>query len=168
MKQTDNTPRIYVGTYAKYNNGSLAGAWLDLDDYADHDEWVEAIAELHKDESDPEYMFQDHEGIPDQYISESGLISEYWDYKELLDNTHLDKEAVDAGLSLGIPLDNIEDAYYGHYESDTELGREYIDSTGMLDAVPESLTYYFDYEAFGRDYAQNFSEEAGHYFTDNR
>ena len=24
MKQTDNTPRIYVGTYAKYNNGLLS------------------------------------------------------------------------------------------------------------------------------------------------
>ena len=24
--------RVYVGTYAKYNNGSLYGAWLDLSD----------------------------------------------------------------------------------------------------------------------------------------
>jgi hypothetical protein len=30
----EHTPRIYVGTYAKYNAGSIAGAWLDLDDYA--------------------------------------------------------------------------------------------------------------------------------------
>jgi len=167
MKQTDNTPRIYVGTYAKYNNGSLAGAWLALDDYADHDEWVEAIAELHKDESDPEYMFQDHEGIPEQYISESGLDSDYWDYRELLDNTDLDKEAVDAGLSLGIPLDKLEDAYYGYYEDDTDLAYEYIESTGMLSDVPESLTHYFDYEAFGRDLAMDFSEEEGHYFNNN-
>ena len=27
-------PRIYVGTYAKYNAGSIAGQWLDLEDYA--------------------------------------------------------------------------------------------------------------------------------------
>ena len=26
---------VYVGTYGKYNNGSLFGAWLDLSDYAD-------------------------------------------------------------------------------------------------------------------------------------
>ena len=25
--------RVYVGTYAKYNNGSLFGKWLDLSDY---------------------------------------------------------------------------------------------------------------------------------------
>ena len=28
-------PRIYVGTYAKYNDGSIAGKWLDLNDYED-------------------------------------------------------------------------------------------------------------------------------------
>ena len=27
--------KVYVGTYAKYNNGSLSGAWLDLSDYSD-------------------------------------------------------------------------------------------------------------------------------------
>lgn len=26
--------RVYVGTYGKFNNGSLFGAWLDLSDYA--------------------------------------------------------------------------------------------------------------------------------------
>lgn len=26
--------KLYVGTYAKYNNGDLFGAWLDLDRFA--------------------------------------------------------------------------------------------------------------------------------------
>ena len=30
--------RVYVGTYGKYNNGSLFGAWLDLSDYSDKEE----------------------------------------------------------------------------------------------------------------------------------
>ena len=42
--------RVYVGTYGKYNNGSLFGAWLDLSDYADKEEFYEACRELHKDE----------------------------------------------------------------------------------------------------------------------
>ena len=29
---------IYVGTYAKYNAGSLFGKWFDLSDFADKDE----------------------------------------------------------------------------------------------------------------------------------
>lgn len=31
--------RVYVGTYARYNNGSLFGKWLDLSDYSDKDEF---------------------------------------------------------------------------------------------------------------------------------
>ena len=30
--------KIYVGTYAKYNNGSIAGEWLDLLNYENFDE----------------------------------------------------------------------------------------------------------------------------------
>ena len=41
--------RVYVGTYNKYNNGSLFGKWLDLSDYSDMDEFLEACRELHKD-----------------------------------------------------------------------------------------------------------------------
>ena len=33
---------IYVGTYAKYNAGSLFGKWFDLSDFADKDEFLEA------------------------------------------------------------------------------------------------------------------------------
>ena len=39
--------KVYVGTYAKYNNGSLFGAWLDLSDYSDKEEFYEACRELH-------------------------------------------------------------------------------------------------------------------------
>ena len=50
--------KVYVGTYAKYNNGSLSGAWLDLSDYSDKEEFYEACRELHKDEEDAEYIPQ--------------------------------------------------------------------------------------------------------------
>ena len=35
--------RVYVGTYGKYNNGSLFGAWLDLSDYSDKEDFYEAV-----------------------------------------------------------------------------------------------------------------------------
>ena len=57
--------RVYVGTYGKYNNGSLFGAWLDLSDYSDKEDFYEACRELHKDEEDAEYMFQDWENVLD-------------------------------------------------------------------------------------------------------
>lgn len=38
------TARVYVGTYAKYNNGSIKGAWVDLEACASHGDF---IAECH-------------------------------------------------------------------------------------------------------------------------
>ena len=35
--------RVYVGTYNKYNNGSLFGKWLDLSDYSDKDEFFGSV-----------------------------------------------------------------------------------------------------------------------------
>lgn len=65
------TPRLFVGTYAKYNNGSNEGEWLDLDDYNDSEEFLDACAKLHDDESEPEFMFQDYENIPESLYHES-------------------------------------------------------------------------------------------------
>lgn len=57
--------KVYVGTYKKYNNGNLAGAWLDLADYETYADFLKACKATHKDERDPEYMIQDAEGFPD-------------------------------------------------------------------------------------------------------
>lgn len=78
--------KLYVGTYAKYNSGSLSGAWLDLDKYANADEFEAACRRLHRDESDPELMFQDVETDPgcdwqEGLYSESSIPREYWSLK---------------------------------------------------------------------------------------
>ena len=82
--------KVYVGTYGKYNNGSLSGAWLDLSDYSDKEEFYEACRELHKDEEDAEYMFQDWENMPEGLIGESWISENFFalrDAVEDLDDT---------------------------------------------------------------------------------
>lgn len=69
---------VYVGTYAKYNSGSIAGKWLKLADYANKAEFLKACYEVHKDEEDPELMFQDYENVPSWMISESSIDAEIW------------------------------------------------------------------------------------------
>jgi len=91
--QSSVEPRVYVGTYAKYNDGSLKGKWLNLNDYADHEEFMEACRDLHKDENDPEIMFQDYEGFPDGYYNESSVSAKLWDWLELDDEEKLVVEA---------------------------------------------------------------------------
>ena len=56
---------VYVGTYKKYNSGSIAGGWLNLADYASYGDFLKACGKLHKDERDPEFMIQDSESFPD-------------------------------------------------------------------------------------------------------
>ena len=78
--------RVYVGTYGKYNNGSLFGAWLDLSDYSDKEEFYEACRELHKDEEDAEYMFQDWENVPECLIGESWISENFFTLRDAVED----------------------------------------------------------------------------------
>ena len=40
IANSDSSPKVYVGTYGKYNNDSLKGEWFDLEDYSDYDEFI--------------------------------------------------------------------------------------------------------------------------------
>ena len=158
------TPRIYVGTYAKYNNGSIQGEWLDLDDYNDKSDFIQACLELHDDEEDPELMFQDWENIPDLFISECSIDPDFWDYM----NCDRDEDAKAAYLWCFGEWDesDFDERYRGQYDSFTELAEQLLDETGELEAIPENLRYYFDYEKYGRDLqlGGEFCEHDGHYF----
>ena len=70
MKNTIDAA-LYVGTYHKYNGGSIAGKWVKLSQFSDAAEFLQYCAELHNDEEDPEFMFQDFEGFPDSLYSEA-------------------------------------------------------------------------------------------------
>ena len=78
--------RVYVGTYKKYNEGNLNGAWLNLDDYDTYGDFLKKCGEVHFNERDPEFMIQDCEGFPDgldcmEWLSES----EFNDVKKAMD-----------------------------------------------------------------------------------
>lgn len=65
--------KCYVGTYGKYNGGSIDGAWLDLDAYETYADFVKACRSLHKNEHDPEFMIQDWEGLPDGFPAQEWI-----------------------------------------------------------------------------------------------
>lgn len=51
-------PAIYCGTYKKYNEGSLFGAWLDLRTFDSYEEFIDVCKQLHADEEDPGLCFR--------------------------------------------------------------------------------------------------------------
>lgn len=62
---------LYVGTYRKYSEGRIYGAWIDLESVCDADEFFSVFRQLHSDEKSPEFMFQDFQGFPEELYHES-------------------------------------------------------------------------------------------------
>lgn len=148
----DDSPRVYVGTYAKYNNGDLTGQWVDLDQFSDYDDFIEYCKEeIHGDQEDPELMFQDYEGFPEQYYGESSLDPELWDYIDKINE--YDKEDIDAILDYGHNIDQIEDFIIVEGYDDSDLGTYVVNDIdgGVGNLDQNTLENYFDYDGYGRD-----------------
>ena len=150
----ENSPSLYVGTYGKYNGGSIDGAWVDLSTFSDVDEFFEFCAAIHSDEADPEFMFQDYQNFPRSLYSEcmnredlEKIISLYTDYSDD------ERDAIfeywdehDASADAQSIINNL--VYSGDFDDyANEMADELI---GDEDSV---LTRYFDYSAFARDLA---------------
>ena len=145
------TPRVYVGTYAKYASGSIAGQWLDLDDYADADAFAEACAKLHKNEADPEFMFQDYEGFPKAFYSESSINPELWEWLELDEDDRELLEAYQEAIDAEGTIEQARDAFHGVHDSEKDFAAELAEETGGLENVPQWLQCHIDWEGVARD-----------------
>lgn len=156
--------RIYVGTYGKYNSGSLYGAWLDLADYSGKEEFYDACAELHKGEHDPEYMFQDWEGIPERFISESGLSPDYWEYRDMVEDSYLDADVWEAAEDAEIAPNDVEEAYSGRYSTDEDFAYDMAEQLGELNESAGWPHSCIDWERAARDLMWDYTESNHHYF----
>ena len=150
-------PAIYVGTYGKYNNGSIAGKWLSLDEYDTEEKFYDAARKLHKNEHDPELMFQDFENFPRAFYGESGCDERLWEWLALDKHDH---EIVLSWLHQVGGTDSIKyilDSFIGSADSWSKYVENYVDETGVLNEIPDHLQVYFDYDSYGRDLRHDFT-----------
>ena len=149
----DGEPSVYVGTYGKYNDGSLCGLWIDLSSFSDYHEFIDFCKAIHADEEDPELMAQDYEAFPRQWYNESFMSEEDFDhiqeYTELCDK--YDVDAVDDYMEFADELDNFEEAYCGEWDSEEDFARHIVEECWDIERTMGDLSRYFDYEAFGCD-----------------
>ncbi|GLU54936.1 antirestriction protein ArdA [Dyadobacter frigoris] len=184
MKNLENAPKIYVGTYGQYNDGSLFGKWFDLSNYTDTKEFYKNCYEYHRNEFLPELMFQDWENIPDFLISEYSLHEDTFKYFETIDE--MGEERAKAfeiycssivswplnGNDLDETRQEFEDAYRGYFSGsmkgpELEFIYQYIEESGMLADAPKLLKRYFDYKSFAKDlFLDGYSQYEGHVFRD--
>lgn len=161
--------RVYVGTYKKYTEGSLFGKWLLLSDYISKEDFYEACHELHNDEDDPEFMFQDFENIPRSLIGESWMSDNLFDvinaisdmsndqvepFMIWLENGHHDISSED----INDLINSFESDYIGKYDDEEDYAYKLIEER---DDLNDFAKQYFDYEAYAKDI---FLED--HWFAD--
>lgn len=162
-------PALFVGTYGKYNAGSLDGMWVDLTTFADYDDFIGFCTLLHHDEADPEFMFPDYENFPRDLYSESMSRK---DFEELMTYCELNdgqREIMDAyirlfGLYKGLTFEHVEDLYEGKWD-DEEAFAEYLLDECCFDDLSDLARTYFDTRRFARDlFLEDYDMVDGHVF----
>ena len=163
---TENNPRIYAGTYGKYNSGSIFGKWFDLTEYKNLKEFYNALKDYHKNEYDPEFMFQDYENIPTCLIGESWIHEEIFDYIEEIQKGNICYEVFNDFLSdyYSFDFDSISEAiekaqerFLGNFNSLREYAEEELDRiTEEFEAIngielPYSIKSNLNYDGYKID-----------------
>jgi antirestriction protein len=137
------TPRIYVADLEAYNNGRLTGEWLDLADYNDADELMDAIQDVLKKSGGEEYAIHDVEYVP------RSMYSEYMgkrDFEELY-------EMMDLAKQNDLPLEVVQeivsqfsesavDDFYGKFDSAVDFAEQLVDEMGIESF--NDFEYYLD------------------------
>ena len=164
-ENADDCASVYVGTYHKYNCGSLKGAWVNLESFDDEEELMEFLHRLHADESDPEFMIQDYMNFPRRFYSESMNKD---DFAKLFEWLNLDEEKREMCEEYWDEIDESESVEH-IVESCVYSGNsnDYFDELAdeaMGDAY-EFLRNYFDYESWRRNCALDYNVTSNYVFT---
>ncbi|GAB5458327.1 MAG: antirestriction protein ArdA [Henriciella sp.] len=144
-------PRIYVACLASYNNGRLHGAWVDAGQ--GEDQIWKGVHEMLVASPDPhaeEWAIHDYDGFDDAYISEYACLEHVCALAEFI----FEHGTLGAKLynHFGGDLSQASAAfndYAGEYTSVAEFAEQLTGDAGP--EVPDSLQYYIDWQAMGRD-----------------
>jgi antirestriction protein len=163
-----NYPNIYVGTYNKYNNGSIAGEWVDLSNFDNLEDFYTYCKELHSDEVDPEFMFQDIEYDHFDLISESYIDSKIYDIYSELESNNIDIELFSEWVKHTgyeyTDIDTFQESYQGEFKDDEDFAYETAYSLGLIDHKSTWPNNCIDWDHAARELMYDHFQINGHYF----
>ena len=152
----DDTPRIYVASLADYNAGRLHGRWIDCD--KEVEDIRQEIAEMLAKSREPiaeEYAIHDYECFDPVHLREYEDLERVAEIAKLIgEHRELIAHVVEhcGGLD---QLDEakrlIDEEYAGEWKSFAEWAEDFLEDTGQLENVPESLRFYFDFGRYAHD-----------------
>lgn len=161
---TTVTPAVWTGCLYCYTAGHLVGDWFDA---LDADQVT--LADVHKgtDRLTPqceELWVFDHE-----YLPVSGEMSPMdaavWvrEINAVVEHLRPAYYAWIKGADYSDPDDpcisDFEERYCGHWDSFEEYAYHLADEISLLDGVPEEVARYFNWSAWARDLAHDYSTE---------
>ena len=157
----DTTPRVWIGCLACYNDGRLAGDWFDAsgaDEITTYD--------IHgRDSSHDELWCFDIENIPMRREMSPSEAAEWGRVFDEVDEHQ--RAALYAWVASGdysaegtgdLPCtSDFQDRYCGAWDSFREYAEQLADDIGLLDSAPEEIARYFDWSAWTRDLAFDYT-----------
>jgi antirestriction protein len=168
---TTDTPRIYVASLADYNAGRLVGMWLPA---IDAEEVHDGIANMLKASREPhpeEVAIHDFENFGSYRVDEydsialvcavGAAIAEHGTlFADFLNHVGSPSDADDVAVHVA----RFQESYQGEWHSLASWAESFLEETGTLKDVPESLRNYIDFESWADDAQMNgdiFSIESG-------
>lgn len=153
-----DTPSIWVGTYAAYNNGILHGAWIDCTLGVNHI-WDE-ISKILKTcpEGGEEYGIFDTSALPNFINEHSSDFENIAAWAEALEK----HGEIIASLANDLGYEDIESVLEFHENNYHGSAKDFEEFAGNLfddvygHEIPEHLKSYIDYEAFARDLSYDY------------
>ncbi len=146
-------PRIYVACLASYNAGRSHGVWIDATEEVE--EILEQIATMlskSPERGAEEYAIHAQEGFYGLKIEAHANIEDIHG-QALFISEHRELGAKLLTYYYGdleYAKETLEDYYHGEYESELDYATAFFDEC-YLDAVPETIRYYIDYDSFKTD-----------------
>lgn len=137
------TPRIYVADLEAYNKGNLVGEYLDLTDYNDADELMEAIQEVLTKSGGEEYAIHDYENFPSSLYSESMGREDFEKLYEIMDLAKQNDLPLEVVQEIISQFDEsaIND-FYGKYNDAEDFAIQLVDDLGIESFI--DFEYYLE------------------------
>lgn len=141
--------KVYIVNLGKYVEGEASGAWftlpVDKEVVAERLGLGGAYEEVAIYDYELPFQIGEYESL-DELNRLAGVIGELPD--DIRDNL---SDLVDEFGSVDGVAEAAENLTYYDGCSVEDVAREFIEDSGVLDALLEHLRYYFDYEAYARD-----------------
>lgn len=148
--------RIFLTNLGMYNEGSLVGKWVNIDENSEMDDFEEYFKEIGINEEYEEYFITDYEAPFEigEYDSIDSIVNKCEQCSEIIRGNGISEEVLKSLLQECDIEDLVNADIYLHSGvfSMADIAEEYVDEFYNLDKM-YNLAYYIDYEKLGRDMA---------------